>query len=126
RKGTIIDEIVDYIVTLLALGEVLFRVINHVIGTERSDQLQVFRAANAGYFRAEGLGDLDGKCPDTARGTIDQNLLPCLQTRRIAQTLQRYQCSRDRGGLLEGSVSRLQSDGSSLPYANVLGETASP
>ncbi len=66
RKRTVIDEIVDHVVTLIALGEVLFRVINHVIGTERSDEVQVSRATYAGYFRAKSLGDLNGECPNTA------------------------------------------------------------
>src|SRR4051812_43864231 len=76
RKGMVTDEIVDYVVTLIALGEVLFRVINHVIGPQGSDQVQVLRAANTGYFRAKILGDLDGKCPDTAGCAVDQDLLP--------------------------------------------------
>src|SRR5207253_727573 len=99
-------------------------VINHVIGADRSDQVQVSRAADAGYFRPKSLGDLDGKRTDAARGTIDQNLLPFLQPRRIAQALQRDQRGRDRGGLLEVSVSRLQSDGSSLFNADVFGQSA--
>ena len=83
----VVDEIVDHVVTLIAFCVVLFRVVNHVIGTERSDQVQVFRAADAGYFRAKSLGDLHGKCPDASGRTIDQDLLPCFHMPRVAQAL---------------------------------------
>src|SRR6266404_4840473 len=72
RKRMVIDQVVDYVVTLIALGEVLFRIIDYVIGADRSDQVQVFRAADAGYLRAKSLGDLDGKCSDASGRTIDQ------------------------------------------------------
>ena len=43
----------NYIVTLFAFGEILFRVINHVIGTEGSDKVDIAGTAHAGHIGAE-------------------------------------------------------------------------
>ena len=48
-----ISHIVEHhVVTFRALGEILFGVIDYVIGTERFDKIDIARAANAGHIRA--------------------------------------------------------------------------
>ena len=69
--------IVDQVVTLIAFGVVLFCVINHVIGADRSDQIDLARAAHRRDFGAESFRDLNGKRADAAGRAIDQDLLPC-------------------------------------------------
>src|ERR1700730_3241159 len=122
----VIDEIVDHVVTLLALRVVLFRVINRVISTDRSDQVNVIRAADAGYLCAKCLGDLHGKCPDASGGAIDQDLVPCFDMACVAQALQSNKCGRDRRSLFETEVARFGNHCSVPPDADVLGESACP
>ena len=87
RKRAVIDEIIDHVVTLIAFCVVLLRIVDHVIGADRADQVQVFCAADAGNLGAISLGNLDGKCPDASGGTIDQDLLSCFHPRGVAQAL---------------------------------------
>src|SRR5207244_3475956 len=54
------DQIVDHVVTLVGLSKILFCVIDNAIGADRFDKIDIARAANAGDFGAERLGDLDG------------------------------------------------------------------
>src|ERR1700680_4018009 len=122
----VVYEIVDYIVTLLAFCVVLFRVVNDVIGTDRSDQVNVVGTADAGSLRAKCLGDLHGKCPDASGGTIDQDLLPRFDVPRVAQTLQSNKRGRDRRSLFETEVAWLGNHCSVTPGADVLGESACP
>src|SRR6266487_3082539 len=97
----------DHVVTLVALGEILFCVIDDVVGANGSDQIEIPRAANRRYIRAERLGDLHGKCPNTSGRAVDQNLLPGLNL-SLAQALQRSESGeRDRSRLLKGDVRRL-------------------
>src|SRR5664279_1723186 len=51
----------DDVVPLIALGEVFLRVVDDVVGADRSDQGHLGGAAHAGHFRAERLGDLHGE-----------------------------------------------------------------
>ena len=58
-----------------------------MIGAERADEIQISRAAYAGYLGAKSLGDLDRKCPNASGRTIDQDLLSCFHARGVAQAL---------------------------------------
>ena len=54
----------DEVVTPLAEGEVLLRVVDDMIRAEGPHQLEVPGAGYAGDFRTEGLGDLHRKRSD--------------------------------------------------------------
>ena len=41
------NVIEDHVVTLVALGEIFFGVIDYVIGANRSDKIEIPRAANS-------------------------------------------------------------------------------
>ena len=92
--------------------EVLARVVDDMVGAERSDQLDVAGAAYAGDLGPEGLRDLDGIGADAARGAVDQHLLALLQAARIPEAVERGKCRRrDGGGFLERQVGRHREDG---------------
>jgi hypothetical protein len=73
---------------VLPVSEVLARVVDHVIGADRSDQVRLGRAAHAGDLGAEGLGDLHGERADASRCTDDQDLLPGLHPCLVPHGLQ--------------------------------------
>jgi hypothetical protein len=62
-------------------------VANHLIGAEGPDQIHLGRAAHAGDLGTEGLDDLDGEGPHTARGADDQHLFPGLHVAAVTDTL---------------------------------------
>src|SRR4051812_698928 len=94
------DKIEKQIVVLLSLREIFFRIIDYAIGPDRSHHFRILVAADGGDFRAEGLRDLHGKRPDSARRAVDQNLLAGLDFSLVAQSLQgREGRDRDSGGL---------------------------
>ena len=70
----------------IALGEILFCVIDHVIGTERFDKIDIARAANTRYIRAERFRDLDRERADAARRAVDEDFLARLNFSFVAQT----------------------------------------
>ena len=72
-----------------SLGEIFFGVINHVIGADRADKIDIARAANAGHFRAERFRDLHRESADAAGRTVHQDLLTGLNVTFVAETLQR-------------------------------------
>jgi hypothetical protein len=59
-----------------------------MIGANRPDEVHTLRAADAGHVRAKRLGDLHGECAHTARGAVDQDLLPGLDQAFVAKPLQ--------------------------------------
>ena len=92
----------DQVVTLPALGEVFFRVIDGPVGAQRAHQLQVSAAAHGGDFRLEIFGDLHRKAAHPAGSAVDQHFFPGLNFPFVAQPIQsgggRY---RYRRGFLE-------------------------
>src|SRR5712671_1597655 len=98
------DVIEDHVVTLVALCEILFDVIDDVVGADGSDKVDIPCAANSRDFGAQRLGDLHGECSDTSGRAVDQNLLPGLNL-SLTQALQRSESGqRKRGGLLKRDV----------------------
>src|SRR5215211_3670009 len=101
-------DVEDQVVALIALGEILARVVDDVIGADGSDHLHLRGAAHAGYVCAERLGDLHGVDPHSSRRTDDQHFLPRAHLSVIAQGLQG---GRAHDGyhrrLLKGEVYRL-------------------
>src|SRR5450759_110848 len=77
----------DQIVARLAVREVLPGVVDDMVRSDRSDGVQVPRAAHAGHFRPEDLGDLHCEGSHAPRRTVDQDLLPGLHLAVIAKRL---------------------------------------
>src|SRR5436189_3560529 len=67
------------IITLIALCEILFCIIDDVIRAERSDKIDIPCAANTGHICAVRLRNLHSECADTSRRTIDQYFLAGLK-----------------------------------------------
>ena len=58
------DGVEDDVVGLAVLREVLLRVVDHLVGAERADELDVLRVADGGDVGAEVLGELHGRRSD--------------------------------------------------------------
>ena len=71
-------DVEDHVVAPAAAGEVVAGVVDDVVGAERSDQVHLRRAAHAGDFGAERLGDLHGERPHASGRADDQDLVPGL------------------------------------------------
>src|SRR5947207_15881166 len=99
------NEIEDQVVTFGPIGEIFFGIINHVIGSDRADKLDVARAANAGHFRAERFRELHRESTNASGRPVHQALLTGMNVTFVAETLQRGD-GRDsnRGRLLEWDV----------------------
>src|ERR1043166_1254211 len=52
-EGMVVYDIVDQIVTLISLGKIFLCVIDHVIGADRTDEINVSSARDGGDFSAE-------------------------------------------------------------------------
>ena len=92
----------NQVITLRAFPEILPRVIDNLIGAERSRCIHIPGAAHGSDFRPERLGNLDGKCTNTARRAIQQNRVARLDVSFIAKTLKGGKCrERYRCGLLK-------------------------
>ena len=63
---------------VVALGEILFRVIDDVIRPERANKIDIARAADAGHFRAKGFRNLHRESADAARRAIIDTFCPAL------------------------------------------------
>ena len=72
-------DVEHQVVALVAPGEVLLGVVDDVVGAERSDEIDVPRAAHAGHLRSECLGDLHGERAHASRRAVDQDLLSRLE-----------------------------------------------
>ena len=117
-------ELEDQVVALLAAREVLPGVVDDVVGAERTDEIHLPGAANAGNTAPERLGDLHGERADASTGTDDQDLLARLHGARIAQSLERGAPGQRKGGSgLEREIRRLRHE-VALVGTHVLGERA--
>src|SRR3954466_8605326 len=107
--GVVPDVIEDDIVTPIALSEVLFRVVNHVVRAHRSGLLQITRTADGGDLCAKRFGDLHRERAYASGGAVDQNLLPRRNVTVVAKTLQRGESGHSDGTrLLKRDVSGLR------------------
>src|SRR5215211_1607413 len=118
-------DVEQQVVAPVAPGEVLTRVVDDVIGAERSREVDVPRAAHAGHLRSERPGDLHGERAHAARRAVDQHLLPRLDLPLVAEALQGGE-RRDGHGrrLLEREAGGLRRD--SDANVHVLGEGSGP
>ena len=88
--------------------EVFARVVDHVVGTHRTDQIRLLPAAHAGDPRAERLRDLHGQRAHAPGRSDDEHRLTRLHVRVIADRLERGAARHRNGrGLLERDVGRL-------------------
>src|SRR5437879_924341 len=78
----------DHIVPLPVLDEVLAGVVHHSVRADRSDQVDVSRAADARHIRSKRLGDLHGEGAHASRRAVDQDLLPRPNLALVSETLQ--------------------------------------
>src|SRR5450759_2562743 len=96
-----------------------------MVSADGADHVHVLRAAHAGHFGAERLGELHSERTQASRRTVDQYLLARLDFSLIAKNLEGGGCGHpDRRGLLEGEVGRLRQE-MVLCGAHILGESAS-
>ena len=70
------DVVEDQVITFRAAGEVLARVVDDVVGTDRAKKVRVLRTGHAGHGSTHGLGDLHGEGAHAARCAVDEDLLP--------------------------------------------------
>src|SRR5882724_11441796 len=99
--GNVIEE---HVVTLATLGEILFCVIDDVIGADRSDKIDIACAAHSRDLCARSFGDLHREGSYTSGRPVDQDFLPGLNL-SLPQALQRGKSGqRNRGGLLKRNV----------------------
>src|SRR5260370_12391010 len=88
----------NQVIPLSISGEILLRVINDLVCTNRAHYVQIPRAAYGGDFSPKRLGKLHRKRTHTTTRTMNQNLLPLLNVSFIPKALQgresrfRYGC----------------------------------
>ena len=78
----------DQVVLMVIFSETLLRVIEDAGGADRTDQLEVVCAADAGDFPTEMLRKLHGESADTSGCAIDKHCLPWLDMGFVAQSLE--------------------------------------
>ena len=70
------------------VGDILAGVVDHVVGAERADQLQLGGAGHPGHLGAERLGQLDRERPHPTGRPDDQHPLARLDFSHIAEALE--------------------------------------
>ena len=101
--------------------EVLLRVVDDLVRSERLHQFQIRGAADRGDFGPEGLRQLDRRGAQGPGGSVDEDLLSRADA-SSAKEIQRTSGSpRDGGGFLEGRVGRFEGARTLLCQASVLG-----
>jgi hypothetical protein len=82
------DRVQDPVIAPPAPQGVGGGVVDHVVGTQQTDQLQVGGAGHGGHLGPGGLGELDREAADTTRSTIEQDLLSGLDLPVAAEALE--------------------------------------
>src|SRR5205807_9702638 len=101
-------EVENHVVVFATRSEIFLGVIDDVICSDRSNEIYISRAAYAGYFCAERLGDLNRECAYASRRAIDQDFLARLNLCLITKRLQRRESrNRHRRPLLKRNLIRL-------------------
>src|SRR5687768_6545265 len=98
----------DDVILPTALREVLFRVIDDMIGAQQTNHVGVGRATNSSNFRLEGLRDLNREHAHATGRAHDQDSMAGSNFSTVAK---RLQCREGRSGyhcgLFEGETERL-------------------
>src|SRR5437016_11645889 len=115
------DRVEDDVVRLAVPGEVLLRVVDHVVGSERADELEVLGVAHGGDMRAEVLRELHSCGSDRSRGAVDDDAetLPKVGLSQAGQCDARSVA--DRRSLFEAHAGGSVGERSALPQADELG-----
>src|SRR2546426_5722397 len=114
------DRVEDNVVRLAVPGEVLLRVVDHPVGSERSHELEVLRAAYRGDVGFEVFGQLHPGGADSPRRAVDEDPLPFPKT-RPSQTPHRIESSvANRRSFLQAHTDRQVRDSRALPHADEL------
>src|SRR5260370_24384636 len=87
----------DQVVALPAQREIFSRVINDMVGANRSRRVHIPRAAHGSDLSSERFGNLDRKFANAARRAINQNLLAWLDSSLITKTLTGGDCPQSPG-----------------------------
>ena len=117
----------DPVVALAGRRVIHLGVVDHVVGAEGVDEVDLRGAADAGHLGSHRLRDLDRERTDVAGRAVDQDPVPRLDRPSVAQpeSLDREDRGvRKRGRVVERHARRQQLE-SLLPSAHVLGEGAS-
>src|SRR4029079_15359840 len=102
------DSVKDDIVGLAVLGEVLLRIVDDLVGTQRCDQLEVLRVAHRRDLRTEVSGQLHRGRADRSRGAVDEDA-PSLAKISLSKAGKCEACSvADSSGLFERHACRLR------------------
>ena len=112
------DCIEDDVVRLAVLGEVFLRVVDHPVGSERSHELEVLRAAHRSDVGFEVLGELHPCGADGPGRAVDEDPL-ALPGICQSQAPQRVESPiADCRSLLEAHTVRLVRDSGALAHAD--------
>src|SRR5450759_3340114 len=114
------DRVEDDVVRLAALGEVLLRVVDHPVRSERPHELEVLGAADSGDVRAEVLGQLHPCGADRSRRPEDENRLPPRGTYRLQAHQGEDRPIGNRGSLFECHAGRHVRQRCTLRHADEL------
>ena len=74
------DGVEDEVVALGVGGEVGGRAVDHPVGSEPGDEVDVLAAAHRRHVRPEALDDLHRRRADGARGAVDEDLAAVADT----------------------------------------------
>jgi len=117
-------DVEEHVEALRLPREVLPTVVENSVRTKRTDHFQFPSAGYRGDVRAERLCDLHGEGADTTARAVNEDALPGLHTRRVANALERCDaCDRQRGGFPKREPRRLGNQPDFL-RARVLGKRA--
>src|SRR5262249_24915551 len=102
RERVVLNVVENYVVTLIALGKIFLRVIDHPISADRFHKIDIACAADASHVCTKRFRNLYGEGAHAPGRAVDQHLLSRLNVSHVAQTLQRRQAGHtDRTGLLK-------------------------
>src|SRR5438874_11996070 len=100
------NEIEDQVVTLIGLRKIFFSVIDHVIGADGANKIDIPRATDTCYFGAKRFRYLHRESANASGSAVDKYLLSCLTLTFVAKTLQSGDCrGRNASRLLQCDVS---------------------
>jgi hypothetical protein len=110
----------DDVVGLAVLGEVFVDVVDHLVGAERTHQVDVLRVAHGRYVRTELLRDLNAADADRPGGAEDDDALPAVDVSLPEAGHRAQRTVGDSRGLGEAQTRRHVRDHAVLAHAHVL------
>src|SRR5712692_11776757 len=108
------------------LGEIFLRVVDDRVGSERSHELEVLRAAHRCHVGVEVFGQLHRCGADGSGRAVNQNSLPLAEIRQPQAPDCVESSIANRRSFLEAHPSRLVRDPRALPHTDELGVCAEP